>query len=63
MLFFVKKEILLQAVAQLKEEFVGIDGIIDELSDIILPWWLFPENQFKTGYANKKYGLSEAIFL
>ncbi len=44
---FQKKEILAQAVIQLKLEFVGIDGIIDELSDIILPWWLFPENQLR----------------
>ena len=42
-----KKELLSKAVSQLKSEFVGIDGIIDELADVILPWWLFPENQLR----------------
>jgi DNA polymerase IIIc chi subunit len=42
-----KKLALAKAVVQLKSEFVGIDGIIEELSDTILPWWLFPENQLR----------------
>ncbi len=42
-----KKELLSEAVIQLKSEFVGIDGIIEELADVILPWWLFPENQLR----------------
>ncbi len=42
-----KKKSLSKAVVQLKKEFVGIDGIIDELADVILPWWLFPENQLR----------------
>ena len=42
-----KKKSLAKAVIQLKKEFVGIDGIIDELADVILPWWLFPENQLR----------------
>ena len=42
-----KKNLLANAVTQLKNEFVGIDGIIDELADVILPWWLFPENQLR----------------
>ena len=42
-----KKTVLNLAVLQLKKEFIGIDGIIDELSNIILPWWLFPENQLR----------------
>ena len=42
-----KKTSLAKAVIQLKKEFVGLDGIIDELSDTILPWWLFPENQLR----------------
>ena len=42
-----KKNALSDAVFQLKNEFVGLDGIIDELSDIILPWWLFPDNQLR----------------
>jgi Peptidase family M41/AAA domain (Cdc48 subfamily)/C-terminal, D2-small domain, of ClpB protein len=42
-----KKELLNKAVIQLKTEFIGIDAIIDELADLILPWWLFPENQIR----------------
>jgi Peptidase family M41/C-terminal, D2-small domain, of ClpB protein len=42
-----KKALLAAAVKQLKKEFIGIDGIIDELADVILPWWLFPENQLR----------------
>ena len=42
-----KKKSLAKAVIQLKKEFVGLDGIIDELFDTILPWWLFPENQLR----------------
>ena len=42
-----KKSTLAKAVTQLKKEFVGLDSIIDELSDTVLPWWLFPENQLR----------------
>ncbi len=42
-----KKALLATATKQLKKEFIGIDGIIDELADVILPWWLFPENQLR----------------
>jgi GTPase SAR1 family protein len=42
-----KKNLLSAAVKQLKKEFIGIDGIIDELADAILPWWLFPDNQLR----------------
>jgi DNA polymerase IIIc chi subunit len=42
-----KRKSLSKAVIQLKKEFVGLDSIIDELSDTILPWWLFPENQLR----------------
>jgi Peptidase family M41/C-terminal, D2-small domain, of ClpB protein len=42
-----KRTLLNEAVKQLKKEFIGIDGIIDELADAILPWWLFPENQMR----------------
>jgi DNA polymerase IIIc chi subunit len=43
----VKRALLKKATVQLKKEFIGIDGIIDELADAILPWWLFPENQMR----------------
>jgi hypothetical protein len=42
-----KKKLLAQAVTQLKTEFIGIDGIIDEVADAILPWWLFPQHQMR----------------
>jgi Peptidase family M41/C-terminal, D2-small domain, of ClpB protein len=42
-----RREILNKAKIQLKKEFVGIDGIIDEVLDIILPWWLFPQHQMR----------------
>ncbi len=42
-----KRALLNNAVKQLKKEFIGINGIIDELADVILPWWLFPENQMR----------------
>jgi Peptidase family M41 len=42
-----KKLLLAATVTQLKQEFIGIDGIIDEISDSILPWWLFPQHQIR----------------
>jgi hypothetical protein len=42
-----KKLLLSSAVHQLKKEFIGIDGIIDEIADCILPWWLFPHHQLR----------------
>ncbi len=42
-----KRGLLNNATKQLKKEFIGINGIIDELADAILPWWLFPENQMR----------------
>jgi hypothetical protein len=42
-----RRMLLNNAVKQLKKEFIGINGIIDELADVILPWWLFPENQMR----------------
>jgi hypothetical protein len=42
-----RKKLLQDAVVQLKKEFIGIDGIIDEISDSILPWWLFPQHQLR----------------
>jgi hypothetical protein len=42
-----REQSLSKAVIQLKKEFIGIDGIIDEVADLISPWWLFPENQMR----------------
>jgi hypothetical protein len=43
----VREQILKETVIQLKKEFIGIDGIIDEIADVILPWWLFPQHQVR----------------
>lgn len=42
-----KKEILNNAKIQLKKEFVGLDDVIDELTDGIQSWFLFPEGQIR----------------
>ncbi len=42
-----KQEILAKARHTLKEEFVGIDRVIDEVVDSINSWYLFPEIQEK----------------
>ena len=42
-----KKTILNAAVTQLNKEFIGLSGIIDEMVDLLLPWWLFPEHQLR----------------
>jgi Peptidase family M41 len=42
-----RRALLQAAVTQLKTEFIGIDGIIDEVADCILPWWLFPQHQLR----------------
>lgn len=40
-----QKEILNQAIVQLKKEFIGIDHVIDRLGDAIASWIYFPEMQ------------------
>ncbi|PXV66935.1 ClpA/ClpB-like protein [Dysgonomonas alginatilytica] len=40
-----KKEVLNNAVIQLKKEFIGIDGIIDQIANTITSWFFFPEIQ------------------
>lgn len=42
-----KKELLDHATRQLKEEFVGIDNVIDRISDAVRSWLFFPEMQEK----------------
>lgn len=42
---FDKKEILNNAVAQLKKEFIGIDSVIDQIATTITSWFFFPEMQ------------------
>ncbi|MFM2387367.1 MAG: hypothetical protein RL660_2124 [Bacteroidota bacterium] len=42
-----KRKNLRDACAKLKTEFIGLDEIIDEIGDIVLPWYLFPEHQMR----------------
>ncbi|MDR0926959.1 MAG: hypothetical protein LBO69_04250 [Ignavibacteria bacterium] len=42
-----KQTKLKNAVAQLKQEFVGIDCVIDQIADTIVSWYYFPEMQEK----------------
>lgn len=44
-LLFDKKEILNNAIIQLKKEFIGIDGVIAQIANAITPWFFFPEMQ------------------
>jgi len=42
-----KKQLLENAVLQLKKEFVGIDEVIDQIADAVGSWLFFPEMQEK----------------
>jgi Peptidase family M41/C-terminal, D2-small domain, of ClpB protein len=47
-----KKAILEEARQTLKKDFVGLDKIIDEVIDNLLPWWLFPDTQLRPTVIN-----------
>ena len=38
-----KQEVLKQAQFKLKQEFIGIDNIIDEVIESLSSWYLFPD--------------------
>lgn len=40
-----KREVLDKAVTLLKQEFIGIDSVIDQIANAITPWFFFPEMQ------------------
>lgn len=42
-----KEAILANATKTLKSKFVGLDDIVDEVIDLIRPWFIFPELQEK----------------
>lgn len=48
----VKKQILKNAADILKSEFIGLDEIIDEITDLISPWFLFPGIQLRPSIVN-----------
>ncbi len=47
-----RKELLQQAMGALKSEFIALDGIVDEIGDLMLPWWLFPDSQLRPSIIN-----------
>jgi len=50
--FFKRKDILESAKLKLRDEFVGLDDIIDEVIDLIEPWFLFPSGQIRPTIIN-----------
>jgi len=50
--FFRRKGILESAKSELKKEFVGLNDIIDEVVDLIEPWYLFPNGQIRPTIVN-----------
>jgi len=50
--FFRRKEVLKFAKKELKKDFVGLDNIIDEVIDLIEPWYLFPNGQIRPTIVN-----------
>jgi hypothetical protein len=47
-----KKEKLVKASTTLKERFLGLDSIIDEVISLMMPWYLFPEAQLRPTIIN-----------
>ena len=42
-----KKELLNEVSQTLKEHFIGLDGIIDEVMNLVAAWYLFPQAQLR----------------
>lgn len=53
-----KKEILNNAIAQLKKEFIGIDSVIDQIANTLTSWFFFPEMQDRPVIINLWGGLT-----
>lgn len=47
-----KKQQLIQVKTTLKKEFVGLELIIDEVIDLLMPWFLFPDAQLRPTIIN-----------
>lgn len=47
-----KKEQVNEIAMILKQEFIGIDKVIDEVCRLILPWYLFPDAQLRPTVIN-----------
>jgi len=50
--FFRRKGVLECAKVELKKEFRGLDDIIDEVIDLMEPWYLFPNGQIRPTIIN-----------
>jgi len=50
--FLDKSKLLNQAKNKLKQEFVGLDDVIDEIIEMIEPWFLFPDGQMRPQVIN-----------
>ena len=50
--FFLRKAKLEEAKDKLKTEFVGLSDIIDEVIDLMEPWYLFPSGQVRPTIVN-----------
>lgn len=50
--FFRRRDVLDAAKIELKKEFVGLNDIIDEMIDLIEPWYLFPQGQIRPTIIN-----------
>jgi hypothetical protein len=47
-----KKKNLEIITSQLKERFIGLDSVIDEVISLMMPWYLFPEAQLRPTVVN-----------
>ncbi|HYF68776.1 MAG TPA: hypothetical protein VD884_11615 [Ohtaekwangia sp.] len=47
-----RKQKLEQAACALKEKFLGLDEIIDEVMSLLMPWYLFPKAQLRPTVIN-----------
>ena len=47
-----KKQRLQEIALKLKERFLGLDGVIDEVMSLVTPWYLFPEAQLRPTVIN-----------
>ena len=47
-----KKKRIETITVQVKERFIGLDNVIDEIMSLMMPWYLFPEAQLRPTVVN-----------
>ena len=47
-----KSDKLKSVINQLKKEYIGLDSIIDEIHNLIEPWYIFPSSQIRPTVIN-----------